>query len=249
MTTVAIESSKAKIEEEQALIVRSDNPLAVFESLSNITTIHGYKVKDPEAHTIVDRFYDTTDSSIKALKSSLRIRELDGVPYVTIKGKNKNDATSTASKRSELEFKWPYETPSPYEFIALFGLVEKQKRVTERIQRDIVKSFYNAKDGSYQKVIIAELALDTVTYHFVSDTPNAILYEVEIELKTDKPEIKLSALVDPLLKAYPELGLWPHSKYSTGKALEVALQVQLDDQGVVKNEAFNILSALLTPSS
>lgn len=223
-----VAESLSKIEEEQAFVIISDDPKDVLQRLCNFEKLSGsYTVGVGELLHIVDTFYDTADELVMGSKSSLRVREIDGKPHVTIKGKN--ESKTGASKRSELEVAWPWMIPSPHNVAQLFGMESIQQRKTTRIARPILRKF----DGK----LIAELAIDKVSYGVAS------IYEVEIEMKSSIGA-SLYTLTQDLQKKFPELKKWKTSKFAIGNLLEQVLLIKTDDTGFITPESYEALSKI-----
>lgn len=224
-------------EEEQAFIIQSDNPLEVIMRIAAMEKIGWYRLIPRDGQMITDTYYNTQDNDLK--KSSLRIRNVNGVDFITIKGKNKKEWESDASQvRSEFEVEWPWKTPSALDVANLFELKQVQTRETARIVRDLVPN-YKFKDGDFTPS--AELALDEVTYKFANDQ-EARFFEVEIELKNTSAT--LGSFTDLFLKKIPELKKWKHSKLSTGKTLELAMGIKFDEANLLTEDSFDVIARL-----
>lgn len=220
------------IEEEQAFVILSDDVPAVIERLKTFEKLSGYAVMPGEYLNIVDTFYDTKEGTIRDSKNSLRVREIDGQPLVTIKGKNK--AKDGSSKRSELEVVWPWEGPSPHDVAELFGMEQIQRRETTRFARNIQSAFSGT--------IFAELAIDEVSYEIDGKIIKA--QEVELEMKSDKG-MGLSGLSSCLIKKFDKaLSPWNQSKFTMGTVLEYAIQVQQNEDGFLTPDSYWALSRL-----
>ena len=225
----ASKKSISKIEEEQALLIRSDNPKLVAEKIANTTKISGFSLNPLPNQIITDVYLNTPH---KDIKSSLRIRNFNDEDYITFK--SKNYSTSSDQIRREIEVKWPWETPSIWEVVELFQLEITQERITNRIIRDI---------RNMSGISVAELAIDEVTYLFDQKVK---FFEIEIEMNhATKHNCKLDTIVDLFLGKFPELEKWKNSKFSTGTALELALSINTDDEGLVTDESFDSLSTFL----
>lgn len=225
-----VQKGKTKIEHEQALMIYSDDPEKTIKSLSSLSKLGWMVFKEKPDLNIKDTYINTLNRDIS---SSIRIRNINGEDFITIKGKNVS--LNGDSNRKEFEVKWPWEEVSPWDFVDLFDLYITQERQTHRIVRDI----YN-----YQaKKLIAELAIDTTTYIFDKDR-TATLHEVEIEM-SDDAKVDLKSITELFTKNYPELKLWKHSKFSTGDVLDIALSINADEKGFIKKDSFTDLSLLL----
>lgn len=224
-------------EEEQALVIRSDDPQAVVDRImSDIIKLDRFALVTAPPQDIVDTYYDTPDRDLKKAKTSLRVRLVNGQPYITVKGKS--DGFGDEQRRSEWESEWPWETPEPQDVLALFDMKVVQERVTNRLVKDV----HDSKDKWNR---VAELAIDDVTYDFES-LGNARFFEVEVELKDPTSKVLLKDIVKPLKEAVPELESWKYSKLTTGKAIEFALGIRVDESGLLKNASFDVIKHLAT---
>ncbi len=96
-----------------------------------------------------------------------------------------------------------------------------QDRETQRTVRNVIR-------GKKRDSVLAELAIDSVVYHFGGQDVRH--HELEIEAKGTDGFAITKALLGILDARYaPALRRWNHSKLATGQALEKML-----DEGVLK---------------
>lgn len=226
--------SNQGVEEEQAFIIRSDEPEDVLARLASLEKSWGAKIIPGDSLKIVDTYYNTASGDFK--KSSLRIRNINGKDFITIKSGKKDvwEGKKVSSVRNEFEVEWPWETPSALDVANLFELVPVQTRTTFRVVRNIMSTVDTEK-------INGEMALDEVTYKF----PNGKkirFYEVEVEKKRDV--FSLSGFCDNLAKKFPELERWHHSKLSTGKVLELISDIEIDGTKLVTSDSFEAIGRI-----
>lgn len=226
------DKNKSGYEEEQALVIRGEDPAATADNIAARHKIGSFELKAQPDQLITDTYINTVNRDLKG--SSMRIREVnDDTTLITIKGKNLNAGTGKPACRSELEVEWPWEEVSPWDVANLFGMEAIQERTTLRRIRNVYKS----------KKLVAEMAIDEVAYNFGEDN-KVRFFEVEVEnLRNDKWS-DVTSIIDALKKEYPELRKWNNSKLSTGSLLRVALGIEVDDEGVVTDKSFDNLQTL-----
>ena len=103
----------------------------------------------------------------------------------------------------------------PLEALADVGLMMIQKRQTVRTIRHI--------QSTKKDLVLAELALDRVIYHFES---RALLHhEIEIESKAKEGHSVIQFLMQYLLGIFQtELRKWHYGKLATGRAIEALMR-------------------------
>lgn len=232
-------ATTTKIEEEQALIIKSDNPQEVFDAIRAKKKFAFLVVGEQRVLDIEDKFFDTKDEAIKSTKSSLRIRKQNGELLVTMKGKNKS--LSASSYRSELEVTWPWANPSPFDVVELFGMEQIAYRKTHRVAIDLLEKHTN------KLLKVAELCLDRVTFFDDDGEPTNILYEVEVEMQPENAKIcktSLTQILGPIRASFPELQPWKMSKFATGKVINLIKQIEFDEDGVILPSSYDALRLL-----
>jgi inorganic triphosphatase YgiF len=208
-------------------------PTAIVDQISQLSSIVDLLLVSPETVLLRDTYFDTTDRQLSAGKVALRLREVGGRCLIGLKGPE--EPAADGMKRMEHEAIWtPMALTTVLQLIADYGIpVSKsqaagltenpvcvieglglkpvQVRDTERLRRDLV-------DRSEQSTAIAELVVDSVSYHL----PGRVIahHEVEIELKSSGDTEVLGAVCRELQGSWRELIPWLHSKYATGWAAE-----------------------------
>jgi inorganic triphosphatase YgiF len=227
------------IEEEQALIINHEKPEVVAAEVSELVTLGKFNLLKQETQYIEDTYYDTPYWELRSSKISLRIRRVttNERERVLVTWKGGNKAYTGIQKREEFEVEWPFAEVDPAIVLGIFELEPIQIRSTVRNPLIVL-------DGPHD---VAELAIDNVLYRF-EDGTTARLYEVEVELHYEpkhKKVTKLSDIVDPLVKEFPELNPWSHSKFSTGQAIEKALKITQRADGTLNPGSYEFISSLI----
>jgi CYTH domain-containing protein len=226
-------SSSGPREIESTLVVVSETPEAILHAIEGLDEVAGYGLADPRPERIHDRYLDTAERELKKRKIALRVRELDGRVLLTLKGPSAVGQWGSED-RGELEVEWseqPWKkvraelerhgvsvravpdqnAADALDALATAGLEIVQDREAQRRIRDV-----NHRSGGPGRV--AELALDTVTYH-LSDR-DVRHYEVEIEAKSGEGAEAVAAVTTALTGRYwPWLRPWHHGKLATGQAV------------------------------
>ena len=247
----------AEVEEEATLVVRSEEPERLLSEIAELHSLGAYALLPCADQAIRDRYFDTPDRTLSAKRVSLRVREVAGQTLLTLKGPGQQTFEG-AARRRELELPWSRSAlqrvldalqaygvrlqqlggdPAAGATTALetLGLQTVQHRETHRKIRQVLLP----KDGGYEYV--AELALDSVVYHFAETDVRH--YEIEIEAKSEKGAAAVRTLEQELLQRYPDaLTSWPHSKLATGYAIAGLLPSEsaaiLGESGRVRPDAY-----------
>lgn len=219
-----------KREQEQAYIIPADLAQELAGEILTADSIGPFQVSEAETHDIVDTYYDTPDNDLRMSTVTLRTRVQDGELFMTFKGKEQSD--DFTQDHSEWEFPWPSKDFSPEMLVAAAGLSTVQKRHTKRATRFLTDANGNP---------VAELNIDN-SFYTVS-TGEARIYEVEIERQGD---VKMKQILNVLETTFPFLSdlRWNHGKFVTGKALEFAFGVTLDENQTVNFSSFGYLDAM-----
>lgn len=230
---------------EVSFIIISGDPKDTFEHLVGLKLAGNYRLLPRSSQNIHDIYFDTKEEALKSAHASLRIRNVNNNSLITLKGapdftdwggtdrpEIENNWSKTALERIEQELnqlKIPFApaekfySQKPVEMLEHMGFQIIQNRQTVRQLRHVVDP------GEEDSPLLAEFALDCVTYHF----ENLAVHhrEIEIEAKADGNEIILKAIVDDLLESFPgKLRPWIYSKLATGKAVE-----QMARAGILEN--------------
>lgn len=217
-------------EQEQAYLLMTDQA-EVIEDLVSRDSFGEFVLGVPEVHNIVDTYLDTKASDLRLSTVSLRKREIDGKTLLTFKGAEKPESKLTQD-HSEWEFEWPFdlEVVDPHILFQAAGLQEVQKRETTRVSRGVY----------FEDEVVAEMNVDSSLY--TVSTGQARLYELEFA-REGKAKFK------PLLTSVEEeLGKllipWQHGKFTTGKAIEFAFGIGVDDNLKVTPESVFYLTKM-----
>lgn len=249
------------MEIEATLVILSEKPDEIVKSIVGLRAIGDYELVHEKRKLIRDVYFDNIDSSLSDRKISLRLREINGKYWITTKGQGRLNKWG-ALERSELELDWSKESlesifrelddagvalnqpdwefdgVSPMDMLLKAGLRIIQHRENCRRVRNVVK------EGEF----LAEMAIDSVIYHF--DEINISHFEVEIEAKKGDDEI-FEALIDNLLEMYkPCLRRWKYGKLATGKGIErllrdVGIGELVGENGCLKPAGYRMLEYFL----
>jgi hypothetical protein len=219
---------------EAALIVYADAPQTVEQRLADLQTLAEFRLLSRAAEDIKDTYFDTKDRSLQARLIALRVRRRDDTSLLTMKADS--HPALAGEDRVEIESPWSSNvlhnvmrelrnrgvdvpglpgglgSTDPTAVMASLGLEEVQTRVTRRTPRDVVA-------GGAETQLLAELAIDAVTYRFRDGRVR--LHEVEVEAKGVGDASTVERITASLLAAFPsQLRPWPYGKLPTGKAIQ-----------------------------
>ena len=227
-------SVKSRRELEVVLVVRSPDPLSTVRRIADLPSVRGYFLRAGPSKRIHDVYFDTPEDTLGNKKMNLRIREEGGSYWITWK-RSLGLLGWRRKERRELELPWSRESffriisglarskvilqqpehfdlSHPVEAMKSTGLRVLQDRETSRLVKNIVR----ASEGRSE--ILAELAIDSVVYHFESQ--DVELHELEVEAKAKKRRRILEDVEDGLLDLFGgELQPWRWGKLVTGKMI------------------------------
>ncbi len=255
----------SKPELELVLVIRSADPLDTIGRVVGLASVGRYGLLPKEGRKIHDVYFDTEDGLLRRRRTNLRIREVAGEYWITLK-QSAGRFSWRRDEREEFELPWSRDllkkisrelekrgvrlkevntgdSPMPGDVLRTGGLTVLQDRHTQREVRDIV----DRKDG--MGAVLAELAVDSVTYHFESGDVH--LYELEIEAKSSRGRGIVREVRDALLELFEvELIPWKWGKLATGRMVERLLQAGalegLLEMGRLRSEAYAKLERALT---
>lgn len=252
------------LERELTLVVISPRPTEILFRLASADRVGSFVLGPPVEHRIRDRYLDTPAHRLSLSRWALRIRGVGDAPLLTLKGPSRVRGGGDV-ERFELEL--PYTVDGFYEVLRVLsdrrigvrpaidwanasldtlpshaGFEVIQDRETLRVARSV------RPEG--QRIAIAELALDRVTYHI--DALSVIHYEVEIEADAAAEGNVIPPIAAALRTLFPdELRPWPFGKLATGQAL-VELEQKGDglvelvhDDGMLRASAYEVLRRML----
>jgi hypothetical protein len=250
---------------ESTLVVSSDAPEEVVRELESLGGIGGFRLMRRETAEIRDRYYDTPAGSLADRRIALRLREVDGELYLTLKGPS---GATLWGRESRLEIERPFSDDAlkeilaelrkreiavppptgparaadPLEKLAAAGFELVQDRLTTRRLREVV-----ARGDASRP--LAELGIDSVVYTFGRRTVRH--HEVEVEAKARGGKEAVDTVTQALFQRHwPALRPWAYGKLPTGKAIARLLERRagrelLARNGVVKPEAYNAILRVL----
>jgi inorganic triphosphatase YgiF len=221
------------LEIETKLIITGDEPAGLLDEIASLNGIGPFSFVHKRTLVLRDTYYDTQAQSLSSQGIALRTREKSGSTLICIK-RNEHVDDHGAAIREELELPISEqnipqiiqalkELPLSIERLRLridamreslkdIGLIPIQDRQTQRTTQDITSSLKPGK-------IIAELALDTVSY--IIGGGKVLHFEIEVEAAEAEYHPLIVDLTDLLKQAYPDrLRRWDHNKLVTGFALE-----------------------------
>ena len=219
-------------ESEIPLIVK-DAADRVREEIEDMGRVLEYDLRPKPPRSIHDTYYDTEENSLRNRKITLRTRRVSGSLLISSKSDIRK-ISGNVIRRKEVELPWSYDSvrllaknlklrthpPSISEFqripasrtLAAMGLEVVQERETRRNARNIFRR------GARSTSILAELAVDRVTYTFKRTKVG--LSEVEIEAKAPGGLPSVREIANELLSRHrPYLEEWPYGKFVTGLAI------------------------------
>ncbi len=254
---------------EAALIIWSEEPQIVASQIAGLAAIGNYRLLPQDPQIIHDLYLDTPDRALQTQELALRVREIGTMRWVTLKGPSQPTDWEGGVERLEIEVLWSKDALTrvvkelvnrgikilpqrqdlddvhPLDVMASLGLEPIQDRESHRRVRNIVK-------GEANDSVLAELAIDSVVYHFGGQEIRH--HEVEVEAKEGGNSAVIKTVVESLVAMYgPALRRWGHSKLATGKAIERmlsegALEGLLDINNNLKPVAYDRIDDYLKGS-
>ena len=226
--------SSNSTETESTLVVASENPEIILSRIEKIPSISGYQLLPGGDLTLNDHYFDNPSSDLSSRKWALRIRQIDEHSWIAAKGPSRETGPGIV-ERAEIELAWSPEafdklsdvlarhglflsglresgiSKGPLEVLTDVGLIVIQRRQTVRTVRHV--------RSTEEDLILAELALDRVIYHFEGRI--LLHHEIEIEFKSKGAYSAAQYLTQYLLGLFPtELRKWRYGKLATGRAIE-----------------------------
>ncbi|UCE07207.1 MAG: hypothetical protein JSW07_04010, partial [bacterium] len=142
---------------------------------------------------------------------------------------------------SQFDKRWDFS--NSIQFLEKIGLQIIQERTNQRRIRNIVQQ------NKSRTTVLAELAIDSVTYQFKHQKVR--FHELEIESKSKDSALMFEEIIQTLLKMFESiLKKWDHSKLATGKAVEKLLdegnlEELLDEFNNLKPKGFDKIDIIL----
>ena len=213
-------------------MIVSEDPLAIVDRAASMTSVGRFALRPNGRKKIHDVYFDTVDGLFRRRRVNLRVREVDGERFVTLK-RSPGGFSWRRGERQETELPWSQESlasigsqlkdsgfrgeihlenSDPVEVMKTSGLVVLQDRETDRHQ-SVVFSTDDPSKG------LAELDVDTVLYHFKQG--DITLFELELEAKSDGGRESLRLLREALGEGLGEVvRSWRWGKLATGRMIE-----------------------------
>jgi inorganic triphosphatase YgiF len=255
-------SSPNAFESEIPFLIKDDSE-RVRKDLAGIRHLLEYDLRPKPPRILHDTYYDTRENSLRRRRITLRTRRLGDTLLIS----SKSDIRRISGKiirRREIELPWAYDSvrllaknlrlkttamsSSVFQRIpvsrtlAEMGLHVIQERRTRRVARDIFRR------GTSPTSILAELAIDRVTYTF--ERIKVGFSEIEIEAKAPDGLPTVREVANELLSKYkPFLQQWSHGKFATGLAIRRLLETKTLrpylEEGSLKPGAFQMIDRAL----
>ena len=255
-------SLRGSSEVEAVLIIKGDVD-AVLKELAGLRSILNYRLEPGQSKTIHDRYFDTIDRRLRKRGANLRIREIDGSLFISVKSHTRRTLRGATARR-EIEVPWSKQNLlsriKDLELEADLALPERQFSDADPLaameatglqlvqDRETRREVRNVSSVRKPDLVLAELAIDRVTYHIGNH--NISIFEVEVEEKARGSSSVISDLTKALLQAYqPSLQKWSHGKFVTGLAIQRLLETEPADnllgQDRLKPEALGTIDRAL----
>jgi len=255
-------SLRGTSEVEAVLIIKGDVD-AVLKELAGLRSILNYRLEPGQSKTIHDRYFDTIDRRLRKRGANLRIREMDGSLFISVKSHTRRTLRGATARR-EIEVPWSKQNLlsliKDLELEADLALPERQFSDADPLaameatglqlvqDRETRREVRNVSSVRKPDLVLAELAIDRVTYHIGNH--NISIFEVEVEEKAKGSSSVISDVTKALLQAYqPSLQKWSHGKFVTGLAIQRLLETEPADnllgQDRLKPEALGIIDRAL----
>lgn len=221
-------------EREAKLVIRDARPEAIADAIAALDHLAGCPLVPAGEVALRDVYLDTPARALSERGDALRVRVAGGETLLALKGSGR-EVDPGVLEREEIEAPWSAaaldrlrtllaargialrEAPAagePVVALRALGLEAVQERTTTRRLRNVVD------EGG---AIIAELAIDEVTYHLKAirlDAGAVRHHEVEIEAKAPDGAAYLPRAVEALRARFgASLLPWLHGKLETGLAI------------------------------
>jgi hypothetical protein len=255
----------SNVEIEATLAICSPAPEPIANELAGLRAVGRYQLSPRPEMAILDVYLDLSDHALRSRGFGLRVRRIDDSQLITLKGRPE-DVAGGGRRREEIELTWSedalnsivervakaglalvppeevLEWDDPLPVLSQMGFVAEQTRNTRRRPSDVTS-------GGKPTPVVAELVVDSVSYHFQFGRVRH--HEVEIESKGDGGVVAMQHISEELLARWPEaLRQWDHGKRSTGKVVE-ALVAERGTMGLISAtgdlvpEAYDLISSRL----
>lgn len=253
-------------EVESKLLISVESPTGTLRRLAELRSVGRYHLVPEAARRIHDSYLDLAEGLLGQQRIGVRLRQGGGTTLVTLKADSRDHAAT--SDRLEIELPWsrsaldevfaelarhgialppPPEDVSagePLDHLSRLGFAVVQQRDLTRLPRAVLLP-------DDPRGPLAEMAIDTVVYHFGDDSFR--VHEVEVEAKGSGDRSVVEEVTAALLDAFPdELRPWRYGKLPTGNALRDLLAGNgpadlIDDSGTVLPLAHELVDRALDP--
>ncbi len=251
---------------ETVFLICSERPQVVARQLAELTVIGKYLLLSEHPQEIHDRYFDTPACSLYKKRLAFRLREVSKTAWLTLKSSAQLTAEGGV-ERLEVEVRWSrmgltrivnelkdrgvklrsprkVDYARPLEALKRLGFKLIQNRENHRVLKNIVRK------GATKGSVLAELAIDSVVYHFSKQ--DIRLYEIEIESKSSTGPRVVRTVRDALVvQSGSALRWWSFGKLATGRAIETLLRAGkrkdlFDAANNLKPSAYETIAAYLT---
>ena len=249
-------------EVEVVLIIQRDFD-AILNELASLRSILNYRLQPGLSKTIRDTYFDTAGQHLRKQGTNVRIREINDAFFISTKWGSRRTLRGATARR-EIEVPWSKQNLlsliKDLELEADLALPERQFSDADPLaameatglqlvqDRETRREVRNVSSVRKPDLVLAELAIDRVTYHI--GMHRASIFEVEVEEKASKSSSVVRNVTKALLHAYqPALQKWSHGKFVTGLAIQRLLETEPADnllgQDRLKPEALGIIDRAL----
>jgi len=240
-------------------MIIKENSEAVVNKLTGLLSIRGYRLDPLPTKRIRDIYFDNAGGDLRKRRTNLRIREIDDATYISVKS-NTRRTLKGAIMRKEVEVPWTRSTfesvlkdlklerhggSSSNQFSDTTAVQAMEGIGLRRIQdRETMRQVRNISAPLRPGTVLAELAIDLVTYHIRNH--DIAISEVEVEEKASKSSSVVRDVTEALIEDYkPALQKWGHGKLVTGLALQKLVEEESEesllDHDRLKPDAFDKL--------
>lgn len=221
---------------EATLLIFAETPKPIIDKLDSLQVIGNHRLTPQESRTMHDHYLDTPDGQLEHRQMALRIREMEPMIWMTLKGPARSTGWG-AVERLEIEELWsknaltgviealrangiatslqePDGHPAaPLKCMRTMGFQVIQDRETLRRVKNVMAS--EEAEGPE----VAEMVIDSVQYHF--DGQTVCHHEIEIEAKSKCGVAVVKDVSESLMCLFgSSLRIWNYGKLVTGKMIE-----------------------------
>lgn len=257
------------LEIEGALLVMDEDPASVADEIAALREAGGRELVPRPDQDIRDVYFDSAERQLSAKRIALRLREVDGTTFLTLKfGRSRSlgvtsrteietpwspaslshvlDVLTTEGVRfHRMTAGWDGKPSTPRAALRAMGFFVRQARHTHRRRRDVIE------DGAARQASprVGELAIDAVTYELERSIVR--LFEIEVEVKDAGKTDDIADVLDALIERFDgRLRRWRYGKLVTGLAIGDLLRERgsdrvLSDSCILQPQALPLLETRL----